>query len=226
MTASAALSPDLTPSDLKESGPLRRCLVSGQERPKAELVRFVVGPEGAIVPDIDGRLPGRGLWTLARRDIVALGVTKRLFARAAKRPVTVDADLADRVERLLTRRCIDGLGLARRAGQAVPGFEKTRILVEKGRCALLVVAADAADDGRRKVTSGAGLPVADALRSEELGIAFGREDVTYAGVAAGALAERVAIDSARLAGFRPQAANGATTKTILDEQKIETTSDR
>jgi predicted RNA-binding protein YlxR (DUF448 family) len=226
VTEAAALASDLTPTG-PQSGPIRRCLVTGEERPKVELVRFVVGPEGAIVPDIDGRLPGRGLWTLARRDIVERGVTRHLFARAAKRPVVVDTDLADRVERLLTRRCIDGVGLARRAGQAVPGFEKTRILVEKGRCALLVVAADAAGDGRRKVTSGAGLPVADALRSEELGIAFGRDDVTYAGVAVGALAERVAIDSARLAGFRSQRANGATTESILDEQKIkETTSDR
>jgi predicted RNA-binding protein YlxR (DUF448 family) len=198
VTAAAVLNDDET----APSGPQRRCLVSGEERPKAALVRFVVGPDGTLVPDVDGRLPGRGLWTLARRDIVADGVARRLFARAARRPLQVDGGLADRVEQLLLRRCVDGLGLARRAGQAVPGFEKVRIAIDKGRCVLLVVAVGAAEDGRRKLGAGTVLPVADALTEAELGAAFGRDTVTYAGVAAGSLAERIAIDAARLAGFR------------------------
>jgi predicted RNA-binding protein YlxR (DUF448 family) len=176
--------------------------VTGEERTKAVLVRFVVGPEGDVVPDVDARLPGRGLWTLARRDIVAAAVAKRLFARAARRPVKVDPQLTDRVESLLARRCIDGLGLARRAGQAVTGFEKVRGLVERGRCGLVVVAADASDEGRRKLSAGGELPVSDALRDDELGVAFAREGATYAGVYAGAFAERIAADLDRLAGFR------------------------
>lgn len=195
----AALASDIADT-ARADGPRRRCLVTGEERPKAELVRFVVGPDGGIVPDIDGRLPGRGLWTLARRGVVTEAVSRRVFARAAKRPVQVEPDLADRVEALLARRCIEGLGLARRAGRAVGGFERVRDWVGRGKCGALVIAADASGEGRNKLV--AGVPVATALRAEELGAAFGRENLAYVGVAPGALAARALVDAARLAGFR------------------------
>lgn len=181
----------------------RRCLVSGEERPKAELVRFVVGPDGTVVPDVDGRLPGRGLWTLARRDIVATAVARKLFARAAKEPATADAGLVDRLEGLLARRCLATLGLARRAGQAVGGFEKVRSLIERGACGALVIAAEASGDGRRKVASGVeALPVVGVLTETELGGVFGRESVTYVAVARGGNARRCLEDAGRLGGFR------------------------
>jgi len=186
-------------NDAAAAGPRRRCLVTGEERPRAELVRFVVSPDGAVVPDVDGRLPGRGLWTLARRDIVA-AAAGRDFARAAKRPVRVEAGLADQVEKLLLRRCVEGLGLARRAGQAVAGFERVRDWLRQGKCGALVVAGDASAEGRRKLTGT--LPVAEALRSEELGTAFGGEAIVYVGLAPGALALRILGDAGRLSGFR------------------------
>lgn len=198
MTAALATE---TPDVERAAGPQRRCLVTGEERPKAELVRFVVGPDGAIVPDVDGRLPGRGLWTVARRAAVAEAASRRLFARAAKRPVQVDPGLADQVEALLARRCIEGLGLARRAGRAVCGFERVRDWVGRGKCGALVVAAEASADGRGKLAS-AGVPVAAVLRAEELAAAFGREATAYVGVAQGALATRILVDAARLSGFR------------------------
>jgi len=186
--------------DAPPTGPLRRCLVTGEERPKTELVRFVIGPDGAVVPDVDGRLPGRGLWTLARRDIVAAAVARQLFARAAKRAVTAAPDLPDRVAGLLQRRCIDGLGLARRAGQAVGGFDQVRAWLDRGRCGALVIASDASPAGRQKLEKE--LPVADALTADELGTAFARDALTYIGVAPGELAKRIVTDAARLAGFR------------------------
>jgi len=184
----------------------RRCLVSGEERPKSELVRFVVGPDGTVVPDIDGRLPGRGLWTLARRDIVAAAVVKKLFARAAREPASADPGLVDRVERLLARRCVATLGLARRAGQAVGGFEKVRALIERGACGVMVIAAEASGEGRRKAVSGVeALPVVGTLTEAELGGVFGRESVTYAAVARGGNAQRCLEDGSRLGGFRAAA---------------------
>lgn len=172
-------------------------------RPKAELLRFVVGPDGRVVPDVAGRLPGRGLWLAARRDIVATAVAKRLFARAARAPVGVEADLADRVEALLAQRCCEVLGLARRAGQAVAGFEKVRQALGRREAALLVAAADGAADGRGKLAALApGLPVVDPLTSAELGAAFGREQVVHAALKPGRLAETLRVEAARLAGFR------------------------
>ena len=133
MAAAATIDAGAEPAAAEsQDGVCRRCIVTGAVRPKTELVRFVVDPGGRIVPDVAGRLPGRGLWLSARRDIVAAAVAKRLFARAARAPVVVEDGLGDRVEALLAARCGDLLGLARRAGQAVVGFEKTRTLAAAG----------------------------------------------------------------------------------------------
>ncbi len=141
----------------------------------------------------------------ARRDIVAAAVTRRLFARAARQPVAVDDDLADRVEALLAQRCLDHIGLARRAGQVVMGFAKVRDALAAGRAAVLVAAADGAADGRGKLRALApGLPLVDRLTSDELGAAFAREHVVHAALAPGRLAEALVAEAARLGGFRPQ----------------------
>jgi len=172
-------------------------------RPKTELVRFVVAPDGTVVPDVAGKLPGRGLWLTARRDIVAVAVTRRLFARAARQPVIVVDDLADRVEALLAERCRDRIGFARRAGQAVMGFAKVEAALAQGKAAVLVAAADGAADGRQKLRALAPeLPLVEQLSGAELGAAFGREHVVHAALAPGRIARELVADAARLAGFR------------------------
>jgi ribosomal protein L7Ae-like RNA K-turn-binding protein len=146
------------------------------------------------------------LWTLARRDIVAAAVAKKLFARVARESASADPGLVDRVEKLLARRCGATLGLARRAGQAVGGFEKVRALIERGACGLMVIAAEASGEGRRKVVSGVeALPVVGVLTEVELGVVFGRESVTYAAVTRGGNAQRCLEDGSRLSGFRAAA---------------------
>jgi len=184
----------------------RRCLVTGEVRPRAELLRFVVGPDEHLVPDVAARLPGRGLWLMARRDIVATAVAKRLFARAARAPVIADEGLADRIEELLAARCCSFLGLARRAGQAAAGFVKVRALAAAGGAAVLVEAADGGDDARGKLEALApGVPVVDRLSSAELSAAFGREHVVHAALAPGRLAASFLVEAARLGGFRAAA---------------------
>lgn len=199
MTATAALISE----EIEEQGPLRRCLVTGEARPKAELVRFVVGPDRRIVPDIAERLPGRGLWTLARRDIVAAAVKKRLFQRAARAQVTAEDDLADCVEALLARRCVDLIGLARRAGLAVAGFAKVEAALRGKGVAVLIAASDGSADGRGKLEALApGVPRVEALRSAELGAAFARESAVHAALKRGPLAESFLVEAGRLGGFR------------------------
>src|SRR5207302_2788414 len=177
----------------------RRCIVTGEVRDRGSLLRFVVGPDGAIVPDIAARLPGRGLWLTARRDIVEAAVAKRLFGRAAREPVTVSGDLADRVEHLLRRRCGDLIGLARRSGKAVAGYEKVRSALRDGEAAVLLAAADGGESGRDKVrAAGPDLPLVDVLTAAELGAAFGREHVVHAAVGPGRLAKALLVDAARL----------------------------
>jgi predicted RNA-binding protein YlxR (DUF448 family) len=193
--------------DVAASGPLRRCLVSRQVRPKAELLRFVVGPEGRLIVDPAELLPGRGLWLTPRRDIVESAVAKGLFAKAAGQRVVVAGELADDVERLLRQRCLALLGLARRAGQLRTGFEKVREDLKTGRVALLLAACDGAADGRRKLAALAGeLPIIALFDSAELSAALGVEGVVHAGVAAGGMAERLLREFERFQGMQ---ANGS-----------------
>ena len=187
-----------------ENAHARRCLVTGESGDPGRLVRFVVGPDDRIVADVIGDLPGRGLWLTAARTVVDKAVAKGAFARAARRRVTVPADLADQVDRLLARRCLDFLGFARRAGEVVAGFEKVREWLDAGKVAVLVEARDGAADGRAKLARlGRGLPVVALFTSTELSLALGRQNVVHAAVAPGRLAERFLAEIARLRGFRP-----------------------
>jgi len=189
------------------SGPQRRCIVTGELHDRGALLRLVVGPDGAIVPDVAARLPGRGLWLTPRRDIVDQAVAKRVFARAARRPVAASPELADRIEGLLARRCVDALGLARRAGLAVAGFDRVGDAVRRGRAALLLCALGGAAAGHRKLAAlGPELPSAGVLTAAELGSAFGRERIVHAAVAEGPLCRRLLLDLTRLAGLRAAAA--------------------
>lgn len=170
---------------------VRRCIVSGEVQPKDGLLRFVIGPEGDVVPDLDARLPGRGLWLSARRDMVETATAKRAFARAARQAVKVPPDLADRLERLLRARCQDLLGLARRAGVVVAGFDQVKAAGKEGTVALLLEAAEGAADGRRKVMAAApGARVVDILSGAELAAALGRDHVVHVAVLAGKQAHR------------------------------------
>jgi predicted RNA-binding protein YlxR (DUF448 family) len=194
---------DVPPREAEEDGPLRRCLVTRERQGKEAMVRLAVAPDGLLVPDIEERLPGRGLWITARRDIVERAVTKRLLARAAGAETTVPPDLADRIAALLARRCLDLLGLARRAGQAVAGFEKVKAALERGEVAILLQAADGSPEQRAKLRPRSGaIPVVALFSGAELAEIFGREVAVHAAILKGGIADRLARDCARLAGFR------------------------
>ena len=186
-----------------DDGPERRCIATGQSQPTGGLVRFVVGPDQAVVPDIMGKLPGRGIWVSARRDAIELAATRKLFARAARAPVTVPQGLADTVHDLLTRRVIDLVSMARKAGQAVAGYEKTRDALASGQMAVLIQAADGSERGKTKLRPPGGRDThLTCLTAQEIGLAFGREHVIHAALAAGGLASRVVEEAARLASMR------------------------
>lgn len=185
------------------ASPLRRCVVTRAELPQDAMIRFVVGPEDEVVADLAGRLPGRGIWLSARRDVLETATTKGAFARAARQPVTVPEDLPDRVTRLLRRRCLDHLGLAKRSGALVSGADKVREAVTGKRAVVLVQAGDASSAGRDKVRSGADKTVrlVTMFSSAELGATLGRENAVHVALADGGLARRFVADVARLEGL-------------------------
>lgn len=187
----------------RERTSLRRCLVTRESRERERLLRFVLDPERRVRLDLEQRLPGRGMWLSADRDVLNRAVTKNAFARAARGPVTIGPDLVAEVERLLVRRALDSLGLARRAGAVAIGFEKARGALAGGAAAVLISAADGAADGRSKLRRLAPeLPQVSAFSAAELGAALGREHVVHAVIAPGRLARRVLFDVERLSGFR------------------------
>jgi hypothetical protein len=182
--------------------------VSGEIMPAHCLIRFVADPDGVIVPDVAAKLPGRGAWVCASRAAIAQAVEKKLFARALKAPVKADADLTERAEKALVSRILGDLGLARRAGSLVLGFDNVARMLDSPRPpALLIEAADGSKDGKRKLYNAAharGLKplVMESLVSAELGLALGRENVIHAAVHPGGLAERLILDAQRLAALR------------------------
>jgi predicted RNA-binding protein YlxR (DUF448 family) len=193
-----------------ERGPYRRCLVTGESMPVERAIRFVVGPDDSVVPDIEARLPGRGMWLSADRDVVNKALAKHQFARAARRTVAAPGDLADRIESLLARRCVDLIGLARRAGQVVAGFDQVRAALPQSGGGVLIEASDGSDDGRDKLLAIApAMAVVDTLSSTELGAALGRDRFVHVLIAPGRLADKIRIEASRLAGFRTAKAAGS-----------------
>lgn len=166
------------------------------------MIRFVVGPEHRLVPDVAGKLPGRGLWVRADRAALDRAVAKKLFAKAARAPVTVPPALPELVVALLRRRCLDWLGLARGSGQAVVGFDKLRERFAKRPPAVLLAAYDGAADGRGKLHRlWPDVPLVEIFGNEELSLSLGRENVVHAALEPGNLAGRFLTDIDRLTGL-------------------------
>jgi len=196
-----------------QDGPERKCIVTGQSQPKGGLIRFVVGPEDQVVPDLLGRLPGRGFYVSARRADLEKAVKKGLFARAARMAVKVPDGLVAEIEDQLARRVVDLISLARKAGDAVMGFEKVKDWLEKGRAVVLIQASDGSERGKTKLHAPPGdESFIGCLTARELGLSFGREHAIHGALASGGLTPRVVEEAAKLAGMREQIDGVAVTK--------------
>lgn len=188
-----------TIKDLDESE--RRCIVTGEVQPKSGLIRFVLGPDDTVYPDIMEKLPGRGMWVTADREILDKA-GRGQFSRSAKKPVKVPEGLADEVERLLVRRVTDLIALARKSGRAICGFEKVKDALAAERVRVLLQASDGSERGKAKLWTPTGARYFNCLTAEELGLAFGRQSVIHGALATGALSDRVVEEAAKLRGIR------------------------
>ena len=198
---------------------MRRCVVTRARLPKELMFRFVVSPGRDLIPDLAGKLPGRGIWLSASRDVIEGprgtrvdakgGGTKgrelvRAVSRAARGPVLVSPDLLVVLETALVRRIGDYLGLARRAGQAIAGFEKARDWMRSHPAGLVLQASDGSEAERARFRSAVPetVPVLTPLTGAELGRVFGHENVVHVAVASGRLAGSIVMEAGRLAGLR------------------------
>ena len=180
----------------------RKCIVTGEVIPVTGLIRFVVGPENTVYPDILGKLPGRGMYVSATR--AALEEAGRgQFSRSAKQAVTVPDGLVDEVERQLARHALEMITLARKASRAVCGFEKVKGWLAGGeRVRVLLQASDGSERGKAKLWTPEGARYFGCFTSEELGLAFGRGSVIHCALSTGKLSNRVVEEATKLRGLR------------------------
>ncbi|MEO0487666.1 MAG: RNA-binding protein [Pseudomonadota bacterium] len=182
--------------------PERKCLVTGEAGPKAGLIRFVTGPDGQVVPDLLGKLPGRGYYVTADRATLEKAVKTRVFSKGAKAQVTVPEGLVDDLERHLARRVVDLIAIARKAGLALAGYEKVRSALATQRVKALFQASDGSERGKGKLWTPEGARWFGILTADELGMAFGRTRVIHGAILAGGLTPRVVEEAAKLKGLR------------------------
>jgi uncharacterized protein len=192
-----------------ELGPTRRCAASGERHPASRMIRFALSPDGIVTPDLSQVLPGRGVWVGAERAAIGKAI-KGGFAKGFKSVVKAPADLADQLDAMLARRIVDLLGFARRAGEIIMGFTKVEAVLKDPRedIACLLIASGSGPSDRGKLLQAAERRtrrplILGILSSDEISLAFGRENVVHAALKRGGLAARVQAEADRLSGFRP-----------------------
>ncbi len=209
----------------------RKCLVTGGVFPSYELIRFVCAPDGEVIPDVAAKLPGRGCWLQADRNVLEDAIDKKLLQRFghqaslgkknkdiedldADQPkrdsvhITVSADMPSQVENLLKKRCLDHLSLANRAGLVISGFEKVRAALTSGKANVLVTASDGAENGRSKMCQGLeGLKVIDLFCRDDLSKATGLENAVHIAVLSGGLRESLLREISRYERSRKKVIN-------------------
>ena len=188
---------------------VRRCALTRARRPKDELIRFVLGPDGTVVPDLKEKLPGRGVWLTAAYDTVTDAAKRNVFARALKAEAKAPNGLAAQVDRLLAEAALSALSLANKAGEAVFGHAKVEEAIARGRVLALIHAKEAAEDGCRKLdgkargmADGSPAPAVRAFGTDELGLASGRTNVIHAALIQGGAARKFLAAAARLERYR------------------------
>jgi predicted RNA-binding protein YlxR (DUF448 family) len=191
------------------------CIVTRAKGEPETMIRFVVGPDAHVVPDLRHKLPGRGVWVAARADTIAEAVKRKAFARGFKAEVVVSAALASEVEALLTTYCLQAFSLANKAGQVITGFAKVEAAIAKGAILGLVEAQDGGADGGRKLAqalhrrfgSSAMPPRLKLFTSLQLSLALGLANVVHAALVEGTAAHAFLSQCRKLELYRVPPAN-------------------
>jgi uncharacterized protein len=209
-------------------GSERLCAVTREALPPEALIRFALGPDGQIVPDLERRLPGRGVWVSCHQKTLEKAINTKAFSRSFKSQVNVDPDLPERIGVMMARRVLDALALANKAGRVVSGFQQVDGALEKGTVAVLLHGTAAAADGRQKLDRkfqaiqrerGARVPILDVLTIEQMSLAIGRPSVVHAALIPGGLTERFLREAERLSRYR--APSAASDQSLPVEQRTE-----
>ena len=187
----------------------RMCVATRTVKPVADMIRFVIGPDGEAVPDLKSKLPGRGVWVTATHEALGDAIKRKALVRGFKQEVRLSADLVARTENLLERAVLDALAIASKAGLVATGFTKVETALAEGQVVAVLHAAEAAPDGvrklegtRRRRPQAAPIVVIGALASAQLDLALGRPNVIHAALLAGPPSDTFLARFRRLERFR------------------------
>ncbi len=180
----------------------RKCIVTGEIRDRDEMYRFIIDPDNQILPDLAAKLPGRGFWVSANRSSLKLAIEKNLFEKSAKKSLKIKEGLIYEIESLQSKRLLNLIRLARKAGQAVCGYEKVKELLSKDKVSVLIQAYDGSSRGKGKLSRPDNAKFIGCLSALELGEAFGRQNAIHCAVTSGGLAKRIVQEAHRLKGLR------------------------
>jgi uncharacterized protein len=208
--------PELTVSDAATPGagsgdgpaaPERRCILTGVHGARADLIRLALSPAGDVHPDLGARAPGRGAWIAVDRATLEIALVKGKLKGALARAfrggtLAIPADLGERIDSAFDRTLLSQLGLAARAGALITGADRIDTAARSGQVHLLLHAADAAEDGRRKRDQswrvgedreGSGV-VGEILPIDRtrLSIALGRDNAVHVAIIDAGFASRIA----------------------------------
>ena len=187
-------------------------MASGAKKSPELMTRFVLSPDNIVVPDILGKLPGRGVWVTANKASLDAAIRSGGFARGFKRKVVVPDDLADQLETFYARHLSGLLSMAKKSGQLILGFDQVFGAAAAQPLAWRVEASDGAADGRGKIRARARaicyemeLPLPGVIAcftAVELGHIFGRGQIIHAAIPRGKLAKSIRSTVTKLSGFR------------------------
>lgn len=218
-----------------QAGPERQCAVTRSVQAADKLIRFVASPSGVIVPDLDRRLPGRGVWLSGEKLILERAISGKVFARSLKQPAAAEPDLAERTGALIVKRACDTLALANKAGLVICGFQQVDAALDKAAISVLVHASEAAADGRSKLdrkfgavqrAGGKPAPVVAFLTIAQMSLALGRASVVHAGLSPGGLTERFLREAERVSRYYALPGTLSTPESPGGDTRIEGEADK
>jgi uncharacterized protein len=203
----------------------RMCVATRTVKPVADMIRFVIGPDGEAVPDLKRKLPGRGVWVTATQEVLADAIKRKALARGFKRDVRLPADLVARTEQLLERAVLDALAMAGKAGLAATGFTRVEAALVREDVIALLHAAEASADGVRKLDAArrrhqdSPIVTIGILTSAQLDLALGRPNVVHAALLAGPPSDTFLARLRRLERFRTGEAAAAEDATLANSSR-------
>ncbi len=193
----------------------RTCIVTRAEKSPDEMIRFVVGPENQVFPDLKRKLPGRGVWVTATRKVLEEAVSKKLFARGFKDKVQADENLPQLVEDLLRQTALQALAMAKKAGLVATGQAKAEAMIRDGASLALLQASDAGTDGVKKLAAALKaqkvyeereIMLINEFTSEELDKTLNGTNTMYVALLKGGASKKLVKLMNRLMNYKAQAA--------------------